>query len=138
MANIPLVKIPRDFYTAVVSYDSTYDEGGVECLLVNQVGFPHANIIDLHDLPKNSEKKFDLVIYIHRSRKDRKISDFLRVLYRYKEKFIGVPSLKVNIMECDNRGFLKVRNVSRDNKIFDIIEAVSGHLGKMYNISFQR
>lgn len=138
MKTIPVVTIPRHFTVAVVSFDSTYDDGGIECLLINQVGFAHESIIDLDDLPKNSERKFDLVIYIHRTKKNRAISEFLEVLNRFKEKFIGVPSLKVNIIEHVNKSILKVRNISQNNNFRNIIESVVGHLGKMYNISFQR
>lgn len=138
MKSIPMVQIPENFHIAVVSYDSTYDDGGIENLLINQAGFPHANIIDLYDLPRNPEKKFDLVIYVHRSKKSRKIYEFLEVFNQFKEKFAGVPSLKINIIERINKRILKVRNISRGSKIQNIVEAVTSHLEKMYNISFQR
>jgi len=138
MKIIPAVNIPRNFNVAVVSFDGTYDDGFIEFLLINKVGFAHESIIDLDDLPTNSERKFDLVIYIHRTKKNRTISEFLEILNRFKGKFIGVPSLKVNIMEHINKSVIKVRNISQNNNFRDIIESVAGHLGKMYNISFQR
>jgi len=138
MKNIPILDLPENFCIAVMSYDSTYDDGGIECLLVNQVGLSHANIIDLDDLPKNQDKKIDLVIYIHKSRKVRKVSEFLETFNRFKEKFIGVPALKVNIKEGINKRVLKVQYFSRNLKFQNIINVVVGHLKKMYNITLVR
>jgi len=138
MKSINEVKKRSDINVAVVSFDGTYDDGGIELLLINKMGFSHERIIDLDDLPSNSEIIFDFVIYIHRTKKHRGISEFLKIFNSFKRKFIGIPSLKVNIVEPINKCFIKVRNIPQSKNIRNILESVMSHLGEMYHVSFQR
>jgi hypothetical protein len=133
-----MVKIPKDCHILIISFDETYDEGGIENLLINQAGVDHRLLLNLEDF-NNSKKNLGLVIYVDRSSEVGRLKDFQPSFNKLKRKIAGIPTLKIRITEHfmnTECGILKIRNTPKKGKIKEIVEFVREQLAKMYKFSF--
>jgi hypothetical protein len=137
MLKISFQKKLKNANVACITLDGEFDQDdSLESFLINQGWLSNNELEPFDEISENQINKFDLFIFILRSKKYNTPKNFINSNNELYKKLRKLPSMTIGVGE-NSKGSLSIRNVPEKNqKILSIISFLKKPFEIMYNISF--